>query len=423
MWFKHSPVSKVAISALWLCAMPAALAQGTIGLKTLEQIAITQDPTVVQLNLESKALEQQAIADGQWKDPRIKVGVAAIPIDTFTLQREAMTQKQIGVQQAFPRGESLRLKRERTQATSHEKIWMARLETMKIVRDVRLAYLEVLYRRQAHALIKKNQLLLKKLVEIAQFRYASGQEKQQRIRATEVALSRMHDRLLQTRTKEEMARATLSTWVPRERAFQPFQAGFPTLPPLPARDEMVSRLLAHAALKVEESRVAAHALDQQLSHELYKPGWMLDFTYGARNGRNPNGSNRSDFLTAMVSLDLPLFTENRQDRVHTAQQLRHQASQFRYDDKRRQLKASLESQLANQTRLGERARLFSTQLIPETTRHRETTLHGYQSRVTDLTDVVRAHQLELTTRLDGLDVRYQRLVSQVHLLYMIGDAG
>ncbi len=390
-------------------------------LKELIQMAVERDPALLKLDLESQALEQKAVADGQLMDPRIKLGVTAIPLDHFELDREPMTQQQIGIQQAFPRGDSLNIKRQRGQSTSREKKRLSQWQSMKIRRDVRLAYLAVVYQRMAFNIIQENKALFKQLVDISKFRYAAGKEKQQRVLETELTLSRLDDRLLKVRTQEEMARAKLSIWLPRERAFGNFQSGFPILPPLPDRKKMLRSLASHPAVLAVDAVIESRGLDLRLAQEQYKPGWMLDATYGRREGKNPNGSARTDFLSAMVSFDLPIFTENRQDRVQEAQRLKTQAAEFQRDDRLRLLRAKLETDLAKHARLGERLKVFSARLIPDSKSHRNTTLTGYQSQVTDLTDVIRSYLLELKTKLGGLEVHFKRLATHARLLYLVGE--
>ena len=47
---------------------------------------------------------------------------------------------------------------------------------------------------------------------------------------------------------------------------------------------------------------------------------LIDVTYGERTGRNLNGSGRADFFSAMLMVDIPLFTNKRQDKRLTASQ-------------------------------------------------------------------------------------------------------
>ena len=386
-----------------------------------EKLVMGKDPVVAKLLAESKALSQNAIADGELKDPRLKLGITAIPLDSFDLKQEGMTQQQIGIQQMFPRGDSLRLKKEQTYSSGQEKRLQADLENMKTLRDLRIAFLEVIYRRMAYRTVLKSKQFFKQLVEISEFRFASGKTQRQRVLEAAVALSRMDDRLLRIKHKEDLARARLSRWIPRAIAFGGFPATFPKLSPLPERSKMTHRLLRHPSIQLANTQIQTRKLGLLQAKEQYKPGWMLDATYGRRGGKNPNGRSRSDFLSFMVSADLPLFSKNRQDRVQNARQTQVQAAEFGRDDQLRNLETALETNYADFSRFGERKRIFKSKLLPESKQYTETSMISYQSRVADLTDVIRGHLSELTTRLDLLEVQFKRLVAHTKLLFVIGD--
>ena len=380
-----------------------------------------KDPVVSKLVAESRALSQQAIADGQYQDPRLKLGISAIPLDSFDLEQEGMTQSKIGIQQGFPRGDTLRLKKEQANSSAEAKRVKADLERIKILRGVRMAYQDAIYQRMAYKIVLKSEEFFKQLVDIVEFRYASGKAQRQDILEASLALSKMSDRLLKIKNKEDLARARLSQWIPRDVAFGPLPSVFPKFSAVPERLAMIELLVQHPAVRLADVKIHGQGLKRLQAKENYKPGWMVEANYGYRQGNNPNTSSRSDFLSVMASVELPLFTKNRQDRRHNARQIQVQAAQFGRDDRLRNLAVDVEESYANYDRLGQRLHLFSNQLMPEAQQYTETTMISYQSRVADLTDVVRAHLAELTVRLNLLEVRYKRLVAHAKLLFLEGD--
>lgn len=386
-----------------------------------EKLALEKDPMVSKLLAESRALSQKAIADGELKDPRLKLAVSAIPLDTWDMQQEGMTQEKIGIQQGFPRGDTLRLKKERTYAMARGKRIEADLERKKILQGVRIAYQDVVHQRLAYQIVLESQTFFEQLVEIVEFRYTSGKAKRQDFLQASLALSRVADRLLKIKNKEDLARAALSKWIPRAAAFGALSTDFPEPPPLPERSNMRDRLPQHPSVGLADVDIHTQGLDLLRAKAQYKPGWMVEADYGYRQGNNPDKSSRSDFLSFMVSMDLPLFSENRQDRVQNARRIQVQAAEFGRDNRLRILASDLEANDANYTRLGERLQLFSTQLVPEAQQYTETTMISYQSRVADLTDVVRAHLAEQKVRMDLLEIRYKRLVAQAKLRFILGD--
>jgi len=68
------------------------------------QLALKDDYTLQAIGARSQSMSELSIAAGQLPDPKVKLGFANLPTDTFNLGQEPMTQAVIGVQQMFPRG-------------------------------------------------------------------------------------------------------------------------------------------------------------------------------------------------------------------------------------------------------------------------------------------------------------------------------
>ncbi|MBF0382898.1 MAG: TolC family protein [Magnetococcales bacterium] len=416
----HHQKKITAIVIVLLAGTFSVPAYANLSLEQAEAIAMKHDPVVSKLIAESRSLVAKSVADGQWKDPRLKLGLTAIPLDSFDLNQENMTQQQIGIQQAFPRGNSLELKQAQTRSKAEQMDRKTDLERQTIRRDVRLAYLDVVYQKQAYEIVSKSKTFLKQLVEIAKFRYASGKEKKQLVLEASLMHSRMEDRLLKITDMEKKARAKLSKWVGNEAAFGEINSDFPEFADLSDRDLMLSTLSKHPMIRLAEAKIKTRNLGVQLAKEEYKPAWMADATYGRRLDNNM-GNPRADLLSVMVSLDLPLFTKNRQDRVHNARRIDVEAAQHERDDRLRMLETQLDMNHVNLKWTQDRIKLFSFKLMPEALIYTQTTMTGYQSGVTDLTAVVRAHLTELTVRLDRLKLQHTERTTQAKLLYLTGE--
>jgi outer membrane protein TolC len=412
---KYTVIATILLSGTF--SIPA---YSAITMEEVESIALKSDPEVLRLAAQSRSLSEKSIADGQWKDPRIKLGIIAIPTDSFDLNQENMTQQQIGIQQMIPRGKSLALLQKKTRSKALEKDRKADLVKQTIRRDVRLAYLDVGYQKQAYEIVQKSEVFFGQLEEIAQFRYASGKEKQQRILEASLTHSRMEDRLLKITDLENKARAKLSKWIDNKEAFGEITSAFPRFAPLPNQDVMLRGLSNHPMIHLAEAKIKTSILGVELAKQKYKPAWMVDATYGRRLA-NSLGKSRADLFSIMVSLDLPLFTKNRQDRVQDSQRFGVEAAQHERDNQLRMLEYQLELHSIKLQLTQERIILFSSKLMPDALNYTQTTMTGYQSGVTDLTAVVRAHLAELKVRLDLLKLQHTKLSSNVRLLYLMGE--
>ncbi len=103
-------LAKRAVGLLLIILPITNFAQRSVSLDQAEALAIKTAPELKVLAAKSKAFDQSAIADRQWNDPRLAVGAANLPTDTFSFTQSNMTQIQIGLMQQFSKGNSLRYK-------------------------------------------------------------------------------------------------------------------------------------------------------------------------------------------------------------------------------------------------------------------------------------------------------------------------
>ena len=89
-----------------------------LNLKQAEQLAIQSDPSIESFKATSRSFVDESVADDTLPDPKLRLAAVNVPVDTFDLEQEQMTQLKIGIQQNFPRGNSLALKQQQSQFLS-----------------------------------------------------------------------------------------------------------------------------------------------------------------------------------------------------------------------------------------------------------------------------------------------------------------
>jgi outer membrane protein TolC len=119
-----------------------------------------------------------------------------------------------------------------------------------------------------------------------------------------------------------------------------------------------------------------------------------------------------------VTVDLPLFPANRQDREVSAAQAREAAARSDRDLLVRQLVAELETSRAELGRLNERRALYVERLLPQMSQQSEASLSAYNNADGDFAEAVRARIAELDTKIDALaiDVARQQTLARINYL-------
>jgi len=393
----------------------------SLSLQEAETLAIERDAKLSEIRLNSESLQERAVAEGTLPDPKLKVGLANFPTDTFDREQEPMTQIQLGIVQMFPRGNSLELTSSRMGDDAKGELARAEAQRRNVIQQVRINWLDVYYWQNAAEVVAKNRVLFEQLSNITQSLYAVGRRKQEDVLQAELELGLLDDREAQVLTMMEMSRANLARLIGPQAAQRPLYRKFPSLPTVLRQEGKPERLQQHPLLQVEQARIDASQKNVEIARQSYKPEWALDVTYGFRDGYNPDGTDRADFLSAMVLMDMPIFTGNRQDKSLEASKLKHQAALYSREDQLRELNKLWEATYAEWTRLGERLRLFETSLVNKAHNNANAALHAYQNDRGEFSSVMRASIMEFETQLKALSVRVEHAKSQAKLLYLLGE--
>ncbi len=423
------PILKSVLPAPWLWLIIVfnafrvdAAPNDTLMLAEAEQLAVRGDPAVLALQARADALDQRAVADGQLPDPRLKLAAMNLPTDSFDRDDVPMTQLQIGVQQAFPRGRSLHYRSEQTRALARGDRAGAENQRLLVLRNVRSDFLELYYQIQAAAILGEHEKLFALLVQITQRQYAAGRDNQHDVMRAQLELSLIADRLTRLRGDREKAVANLAKWLGMDNARRPLPESFPEMTEVVELELLLDGLQRHPRMRIEDAEVAASKSAVAVAEQQYKPGWMIDVSYGERSGFELDGRDRSDFLSAMLLIDLPLFRDKRQDRSLAASQYQRTAHQHDRIDRLRELQRLVETEYAQWRREGERLELYQRRTLLEAQQNSEATLKAYQSDVADFTTLMRARLAELDTRLAMLRIRVDRASAQARLLYLAGES-
>jgi outer membrane protein TolC len=403
-----------------------ALAATGLSLKQAEQFALQRDTLSKSFKQTELAFTDQARATDTWQDPRIKFGAQAVPIDSFDLEQENMTQLIIGYQQMLPRGDSLAHASESMMAMARTQTARGQQRERQVLMKVRQIWLDVVLQKKTLDIIQANRLLFEQMLDISQAFYASGRQQQQDVVQAELEISLVDDRLEQARSELVVAEANLAKWVGEENMLNGVAADSADLqlPGLLELSELKRRLENNPELAAMREQVIGQQKKLDLADDQYSPQWGFDITYGYRqgnNGNNPLNDDRSDFLTAMVTLDLPIFTKNKQDRKVSAEKQRLQATRYQQLDVNRELLKRLLAVTGRLQKLKDRHQLYEEKVLPQAKQNAEVSLSGYQSGVVSFFTLTRARVTELNTHLADLkiDVAYNKAFAE--LQYLIGE--
>jgi outer membrane protein TolC len=401
MFFRFSLCGR-ALCALTAIACGAAAALEPLTLPEAQRLALGRSQQIAANEAASAAARGMATVAGQLPDPVLKFGIDNLPVngpDRFSLSRDFMTMRRIGVMQELTGADKRQLRSQRVAQDAVRLQAERDLLTANLQRDTALAWLERYY-----VLVLRKDLLAqideaRVLADAAEASYRGARGSQADVFAARSALSLLEDRLNQVETQSRNASVMLARWVGGDAERLPSGA-----PPWRTTDldagvtpEHIDR---HPMIAVASAAVQAAQIDVLLAQVNKRADWTVEAAYQQR------GSAFSNMVSIGVSVPLQLDRANRQDQEVAARQAQLDESLARYEDLLRSEEAEV-GVLLNEWRNGrQRVDRFTDSLLPLARQRTASVLAAYRGGKADLASV-------LTARRDQLDLQVQAVAAEL----------
>ncbi len=376
-------------------------------LQEAEQLALHDEPGQNSLRFRAVALRDESVAGGQLPDPTMRVGLVNFPLQSGGFTSEGMTQAILGIRQVFPGGDTRELTTRKLSTLADEMSHKADGRSRDVLTAVRIAWLESHYWREAQQMTIESRPFFADLATITTSLYSVGRKSQQDVLRAELELRRLDDRIINVSKQHSRSRAALSEWVGTESK-RPIATKLPEWIAVPPLEVLRKDLRSHPAMLAADANVGASYVGVDLAQQKYKPGWALDLGYGYRDGFLSTGQPRSDFISLSVTVGLPFFRKNRQDKsVGAALNQRRAADQSR-EELLRRLNSQLAAEYVRWQGLGKRLDLYEESILGVSADNASAALAAYQSDTGDFADAMRGYVDDLNTRLEYIRLQVER---------------
>lgn len=246
---------------------------------------------------------------------------------------------------------------------------------------------------RAIQIVKQNKSLMRDFVDIAQTKYKVGNGLQQDVLLAQLELSRLLDRELRLNGMRRGAQADLNSLMGRPANWAITLAATPPntdLPELPVETQLLQQAGSlRPMIDVQRDLVEAARSNLNLAEKDRYPDLKLGVGYGFRQGIDPlRGTDRSDLLTVMLSVDIPIFSGSKQSKE--VEQRSHEVSRqmFKLQDTLRNVEAAVSRNIADYESARDQVALLETAIIPQAQQTVSSMLAGYQVNEVDFLNVV-----------------------------------
>jgi outer membrane protein TolC len=350
------------------------------------------------------AATDRAIAGAQLPDPVLRAGVDNVPVegaDRFTLGRDFMTMRRIGVMQEFTGTDKRRLRRERGERAVAREQAVRALAVTELKRAVASTWLDRAWAAQASRLVESLLDELNLQVRTLEAGVRSGRSAALDLRAAQAMVIVAQDQLAASRQQESSAVRQLARWL-GDDAERPIDS-------LPDTDTLAAGAIAsvtdiahHAELAVAREDEALAESEARLARRSKSPDWSVEVAYQQR------GAGFADMVSFGVAVPLPLFAADRQDREIRASRAALAQARATREDMERQHRAELRTLVDEWQRLGQRIAALRTSLLPLAQDRIALALAAYRGGSATLAQVLDTRRAEVEARAQVLALQRDR---------------
>lgn len=398
-----------------LCASLAAFAaDAPLSLDQAQRLAVERSRQIEAQSLGVGAARDMAVAAGRLPDPVLQIGVDNLPVegpDRFSLTREGMTMRRIGVMQELTRKEKRELRSERFEKEALKGLAEQEATRATIERDTALAWLDTWYAERMAAVLAEQRLRGLQEAQGAEAEYRAGRGSQADVLMARTNLSMLDDRAAELERKVKTSRTMLARWTGTDGTASATDKPDIHRVKLDAHglDEQLSR---HPEITVLQRQEEMAQAEVRLARADKKPDWSVQLMYGIR------GSAFGDMVSLGVSVPLQWDQANRQDREVAAKLAAVGQAQAQREEALRQHIAEVSTMLqeweSNRTRLVR----YEREIVPLATSRADASLAAYRGGKSGISDVLAARRGELDVKLQALQLEAEtaRLWAQLNFL-------
>jgi hypothetical protein len=373
--------------------------------------------SLVRFDYDALADLDEAESNNYFPDPTLFIAAQNLPTDTFKFNQEPMTQLRFGIRQAIPAGDTLSIKHDTLSMKSEMKYTMQDRQWLRLKRSAEQAWFEAFYWQKTILILDEDVVFLKQVLDVTQSLYEVGARDQSDILGVELEMIQLEEKridaqqnFLEFRSQINiLAQENINPW-DLDMSFNSFYFQEESI------DKLKVKLEIHPDIMHKSHAIHISTQNIKLAEQSYAARWSLEASYGLRSGENSDSSDRPDFFSAGVSLQIPLFSKAGQDsKVRSAHKRRLSAESARAAALKNMV---FEYMNVHQKYLKslEQSKLYELKILPTLYQQKNSVLIAYQSGNFDFNRTLRVFLKEQNARLkhQRILVNQQKMLSKLH---------
>ena len=416
----ESRFSIAVIAALAIAAVAPLRAQpdAALMLDDALRIAAERSQQLVALASEANAAREMAVAAGEASDPTLTVGIDNLPVngpDEFSLTRDFMTMRSIGLMRELTRGDKREARAARFRREAETAEARGTLALVDLQRATAMAWFDRYYRERVRDVLARQRDEAALQIEAADLAFRSGLGAQSDVFAARSSVAEIEDRIAANERDVEVATIELARWI-GDAAARPL-GGTPAMDTVSLRPaDLDAELADHPQIQVMVKQEEMARAEADIARTNKRSDWTVEVMYSQR------GPGFSDMMSLNVSKPLQWRQRSRQDRELAAKLAMAEVMRAEREEETRAHVAEARALLQAWQRNGERLERYTGTLIPLAGERTVAATAAYRGGTGTLDAVLDARVDEIETRLDHLMLEMETAELWAEINYLIPAA-
>lgn len=407
---------------------PVATSKANV-LTQLIETALSIDASRQQYFAQSQAIRETGVASSTLMDPKLKVGFGGLPVDSFKFDQDPMTNISVGLMQQFERGSTLTLQAKKAEQQADGMALQVRQRELEVANSMTQLWLELGYQQYAQRILRENQSLMSELERFIETNYSLGKSEAQDLLQAQLQVSKLDEKLqanhqIQSRILSQLSEWLGSAWLANQPTLSadnqlPWAQLTEQLTSMTEQNQHFTQLMKHPMIEMAEAEINTSKTQVEIAQTAYQPQFGVEVMYAYRQANDMKGQPASDLVSAYLTMDIPLFTGNRQDRNHAAAQYQVGAAKSQRDVLLAQMNAKVNALLVDKTNLEQRLERYHSTLLTQAKARTQAIERGYENSTAQFNDVVSAASDELALQLEQARLTTDLNLTNSNLAYLL----
>lgn len=411
-------VRRIGAAIFLFLAAAAASAQQGLTLAEAQSLAVARSQQLAASDAAAASLREQAVSAGQLPDPVLRAGIDNVPLsgpDRFSLSRDSMTMRRIGVMQEWTRRDKRALRVERVERDI-DRIAAERQQALaEIQRETAQAWIAAAYTFAMQQLLKSQLAETKLQVDAAELAFRLARGSQADVFAARAALVNLEDKVRDVERQQRNARVMLARWIGPEAAQRPPTGSVNWRETDGERFLSRRHLQAHPNVTVLAAQAEVLEVEAKQAQANARPDWTVEASYSRR------GPAYSDMVSIGVSIPWQIDRPRRQDREFAAKVHLLAQAEAKVEDAVRAEEAMVRTLLNDWATGKQRLDRLTSDLQPVARNRTQAALTAYQTGKGDLAAVLAARRDEIDVRLHLLTLELDVARQWAQLTFLVAD--